>query len=206
MLGKKPERKPFGRAAPPKGYPSDQSAYADPENWRYPLHTPWHAKAARRYFDDQPNRVRYTEEEQVYIDSRINAALKKFESRQGKRYSPRIPVTKNVDEMSLKQLMRVLLGPARLRRVAEIDDSLVTVTSEAEDSVQAKVKDYHVKIDVRNRTVLHDCQDWRNNMASKNMCKHLGKLLLTLKEAKAIDICRNILEHKDDWKFSAPEN
>jgi hypothetical protein len=206
MVGRKPEKKPFGRSGPPKGYPRDQSAYADPENWRYPLHTPWHAKAARRYFDDQPNRVKYTEEEQVYIDWRINGALEKFESGQVKRSSHGIPMTRNVDEMSLKQLMRVLLGSARLKRATEIDDSLVTVTSEAEDRIEAKVKDYHVEIDLRNQTVLHDCQDWRNNMASKNMCKHLGKLLLTLREAKAIDICRNILEHEDGWKFTAPEN
>jgi hypothetical protein len=206
MVGRKPEKKPFGRSGPPRSYPRDQSVYADPENWRYPLHTPWHAKAARRYFDDQPSRVKYTEEEQVYIDWRINAALKKFESRQGRRSSPRISMTKNVNEMSLKQLMHVLLGSARLKRATEIDDSLVTVTSEAEDRIEAKVKDYHIEIDLKNQTVLHDCQDWRNNMASKNMCKHLGKLLLTLKEAKAIDICRNILKHKNGWKFTAPES
>jgi hypothetical protein len=78
MAGKKPDRKPFGRDGPPKGYPKDQSVYADPENWRYPLHTPWHARTARRYFDESSNRTKYATEEQAYIDGRINEAVQKF--------------------------------------------------------------------------------------------------------------------------------
>lgn len=198
MVGKKPDKKLFGRTSPPKGYPKHQSVYADPENWRYPIHTPYHAKAARRYFDDLRNRSKYTEEEQVYIDSRINEALKNFEAKQGTR------VTKDVEEMSLKQLLRTLLGAPRLKRATEIDDSLVTVTSETEDRIEAKVKDYIVQIDVNNQTILHDCQDWRKNMVSKNMCKHLGKLILTLDERKAIDLSRNILKNKQAWNFTAP--
>jgi len=72
LVGRKPERKPFGRDGPPSGYPKAQSQYADPENWRYPLHTSWHARAARRYFDDPSNRNKYSSEEQEYIDSRFN--------------------------------------------------------------------------------------------------------------------------------------
>jgi hypothetical protein len=79
MVGKKPEKKPFGRDGPPRGYPKDQSQYAGPENWRYPLHTHWHARAARRYFDEWSNRGKYTEEERAYIDWRIDQALKKYE-------------------------------------------------------------------------------------------------------------------------------
>jgi len=202
-VGKKPERKPFGRSSPPKAYPKDRSVYADPENWRYPLHTSWHAKAARRYFDDEPNRTKYTVDEQIYIDRRINEALKKFEARKGKRSSSIAP-TGDVEKMSLKQLLRVLLGPARLKRATEIDDSLLVITSETGDRIEAKVKDYVVQIDFKNQTILHDCQDWRNNMASKNMCKHLGKLFLALDERKAIDLSRNVLKQKEAWKFTAP--
>jgi hypothetical protein len=206
MAGKKPEKKPFGRPSAPKAYPKDQSVYADPENWRYPLHTPYHAKAARRYFDDHSNRTKYSEEEQTYIDWRINEALRKFEAKQGTHPSSRILLTKDAEEMSLKQLLRALLGPARFKRATEIDDSLVTVNLESDDRIEAKVKNYVVQIDRKNQTILHDCQDWRKNMASKNLCKHLGKLILTLDERRAIDLSRNILKQKEGWKFTAPES
>lgn len=62
-VGKIPERKDDGREGPPEGYPKDLKHYADPANWKYPVHTPFHARAARRYFDQPENRAKYDEEE-----------------------------------------------------------------------------------------------------------------------------------------------
>ena len=188
MIGRKPERKRFGRDGPPRGYPKDQSLYADPENWRYPLHTSWHARAARRYFDDPSNRNKYSSEEQQYIDSRIDQALQKHSVQVGKagprkRLSP-VALPSGNEERSLEQLLRLFLGAPRLQRAREIDDSLVSISQESSGIIEGKVKDYTVRIDLGNHTILHDCQDWRNNVASKNMCKHLGKFLLTLDEKR----------------------
>jgi hypothetical protein len=207
MAGKKPERKPFGRDEPPRGYPKDQAVYADPENWRYPLHTPWHAKAARRYFDERSNRTKYTVEEQAYIDSRINQALKKFEtsapSKSQRHPPPKVP-SRKAEKLTLDQMLRLFLGPARLQRAKEIDDSLVSISTSNADNVQGRVKDYVIEIDTANRTIMHDCEDWRKNLASKNMCKHLGKVLLTLDNNTATDLLRDVLVNKDEWTFTAP--
>ncbi|MGA2789458.1 MAG: DUF6582 domain-containing protein [Candidatus Bathyarchaeia archaeon] len=207
MAGKKPGKKPFGRDGPPKGYPKDQAVYADPENWRYPLHTPWHAKPARRYFDDYSNRRKYAQEEQAYIDSRINQALEKFgksaSSTSGRRPPPKVP-SRKVEELSLDQLLRLFLGAARLQRAKEMDDSLVSVSALTPDHVGGKVKDYVVEIDLKKRTIMHNCEDWRKNLDSKNMCKHLGKFLLTLDEKRATDLLRELLVDKNQWTFAAP--
>jgi len=208
LKGEKPEKKPFGRNAPPAGYPKDQSVYADPENWRYPLHTPWHAKAARRYFDDWPNRAKYTEEERRYIDWRIDEALKKFEARalsnKSKRPPLKIPAKKNIEEMPLNDLLKLFLGAARLARVDEIDDSVVSISKTSSDELAGKVKDYVIEIDLKNRTILHDCQDWRKNIDSKNMCKHLGKFLRTLGNERATNLLRDIIKNREAWRFVAP--
>ena len=207
MVGNKPERKPFGRDGPPKGYPKDQAVYADPENWRYPLHTSWHAKAARRYFDDSSNRSKYTSEERTYIDSRINEALKKFEksapSAGPRRPPPKVP-SRRAEELSLDQMLRLFLGAARLQRAKEIDDSLVSISDSSADRVEGKVKDYVIEIDLKKRMILHDCEDWRKNLNSKNMCKHLGKFLLTLDDKAATDLLREVLVNKDEWTFATP--
>jgi Family of unknown function (DUF6582) len=211
LVGKKPARKPFGRDGPPKGYPKDQSLYADPENWRYPIHTSWHARAARRYFDDLANRSKYSKDEQDYIDWRINQALKKSNLGSGtsgsrKRLPPPTVNTERIDELSLEDLLRIFLGPARLKRAKEMDDSLVAITQENSDVIEGKVKEYVFKVDVPNRTILHDCQDWRNNMGSKSMCKHLGRLLMSLDEGKAAKILRQVLREKDRWSFISPND
>ncbi len=208
LAGKKPEKKPNGRVGPPRGYPKDQSAYADPENWRYPLHTPWNAKAARRYFDEWPNRAKYTEEEREYIDRRIDEALRRFGQKAGSgeisRSIPRPPSQKKIERLTLKELLRLFLGAARLKRAEEMEDSLVSLSETNPGQIDGKVKEYLVKIDLANRTILHDCQDWRKNMDSKNMCKHLGRLLLTLDQKRATDLLRDILKNKNQWKFNAP--
>ena len=209
MAGKKPERKRFGRDSPPKGYPKNQSLYADPDNWRYPLHTSWHARAARRYFDDPANRNKYSPEEQEYIDWRINLALSELKDdgvvrKPTSRTAPAVPANK-IAELSLDELLRKFLGAARLERAKQMDDSLVSITLENSDLIEGKVKDYVVRIDIPNRTILHDCQDWQNNMDSKNMCKHVGKLLLTLDEGKAANILRAVLREMGEWSFTSPK-
>jgi len=208
MAGKKPDRKPFGREGPPKGYPKDQSVYADPENWRYPLHTPWHARTARRYFDESSNRSKYTTEEQAYIDGRINEAVQKFGKTApstARRPPPKNAPSRRVEELSLDQLLRLFLGAARFQRAKEMDDSLVSISVSTPEHLAGKVKDYVVEIDVKKRTILHNCQDWSKNLDSKNMCKHLGKFLLTLDEARATDLLRQVLLNMGQWTFAAPE-
>jgi hypothetical protein len=207
LKGRKPDKKPFGRDSAPKGYPKDPDLYADPNNWRYPLHTSWNAKAARRYFDEPPNRAKYTEDEQAYIDWRIDEALKRFAPsglRGAERPSPKAPARKKIEQLSLNELFRIFLGAARLKRAAEIQDSLMFISNITPERIDANVKDYVVHVDLKNRTISHDCQDWRRNMESKNMCKHLGKLLLGLEPSMVMGLLQDILKHKDEWKFTAP--
>jgi hypothetical protein len=208
MAGKKPSRKPFGRDGPPKGYPNDKAVYADPENWRYPLHTPWHAKAARRYFDEYSNRSKYTKEEQAYIDSRIDQALERFgkTDRPSSKKRPALtaPSPAKAEQLSLEQLLRLFLGAARLQRAKEMDDSLVVISASTPERLSGKVKDYVVDVDLTKRVILHDCQDWEKNLDSKTMCKHLGKFLLTIDETTAKNFLREVLANMNQWTFIAP--
>jgi hypothetical protein len=210
VVGKKPEKKTFGRDGPPRGYPKSQSLYADPENWRYPLHTPWHASAARRYFDDPANRSKYSKQEQDYIDWRINEALNKFTVRKGITERPRRPPAaasaQEVNRLSFDDLLLTFLGASRLERAKQMDNSLVSTSHETSNAIEGTVKEYVVKIDLPTRTILHDCQDWRNNMASRHMCKHLGRLMTSLDEGKAANILRQVLREKDRWSFIAPND
>src|SRR5438093_11708669 len=74
----KPTRKRDGRLGPPQGYPKDPEKYGDPANWKYPVYTRFHARAARRYFNEPRNRAKYTPQEQAYIEKKINEALAQF--------------------------------------------------------------------------------------------------------------------------------
>jgi hypothetical protein len=214
MPGKMPERKSFGRREPPQNYPTDPQQYADPQNYLYPLDKPIRAKLARRYFDEPRNRSRYTEEERLFIDSRIDEALKRFSivadeavpsrPRNDRRKSPKRISGNELGKLDLEQLLERFLGTARLERAKSIPDSLVSLSGLERDLIAGNVKQYSVRIDLKNRVITHDCDDWKKNMRSRLMCKHLGKAFFAIGNARASTILRQILSEIDDWTFNAP--
>jgi hypothetical protein len=214
MHGKMPERKPFGRREPPPNYPTDPEQYADPQNYMYPLDKPIRAKLARRYFDESRNRSKYTEEERLFIDTRIDGALKRFgitsdetltsRPRTDRRRPPKRISRDELGKVDLEALLQRFLGSARLERARSIPDNLVSLSGLEDDLISGNVKQYSIKIDLKSKVIAHDCDDWKKNMRSKLMCKHLGKAFLAIGNKRAAAILRQILSEIDDWTFNAP--
>src|SRR3990167_1144784 len=73
----KPSSKEGAPMSPPKGYPKERSHYGDPTNYKYPLDTEKHVRAALSYFSKPENRKSYSKEEQSFIWARILRAAKK---------------------------------------------------------------------------------------------------------------------------------
>ena len=76
---KQPGEKQGAPKSPPKGYPSDKGKYADPTNFKYPLDTEAHVRAALSYFSKSKNRSGYSSQEQKFMWKRIIAAAKKYD-------------------------------------------------------------------------------------------------------------------------------
>ena len=208
----RPTRKRDGRPGPPEGYPKDPEKYADPANWKYPVHTPFHARAARRYFTKDANRAKYSPEEQAYIDRRINEALERFgvavKARDGE-IEPEagiiqadVPLNKDIDRMNLDELLHVFLGTNRLASAKAIPPERVSVDRESSTLLSGTVKDYVVRIDRQEKRLEHDCVDFRTNRAkARLMCKHLGAFLLRTEPVQATGFLRALLRERDSWTF-----
>ncbi len=208
----KPTRKRDGRAGPPEGYPKDPEKYADPANWKYPVHTPFHARAARRYFNKEGNRAKYSPEEQAYVDRRINDALEKFGvaiqvkggeiTDEAGTIQADVPLNKDIDAMSLEELLGVLLGTNRLASAKGMAASLVSVDKATATLLSGTVKAYSVRIDTQERRIEHDCVDFRTNRAKARLfCKHLGAFFLRIDHAQAVRLLRELLRERDHWTF-----
>ena len=76
---RQPGEKQGAPKSPPKGYPSDKGKYADPTNFKYPLDTEAHVRAALSYFSKSKNRSTYSPQEQKFMWKRIIAAAKKYD-------------------------------------------------------------------------------------------------------------------------------
>ncbi len=208
----KPTRKRDGRLGPLDGYPKDPEKYGDPANWKYPVHTPFHARAARRYFNEPRNRAKYTPEEQAYIDKKINEALERFgvavkikggevEEEAGTIQAD-VPMNKDIDKLSLEELLTVFLGKNRLASAQGIDPSAVSVDKETETLLSGTVKEYSVLIDRQARRLEHDCVDFKMNRAlARLFCKHLGAFLMRVDRSHAMRLLRELLRERDRWTF-----
>lgn len=80
-----------GHDSPPKGYPKDKSSYADPANYRYPLDTEKHVKAAISYLSQKDNAGKYSKSQLDFMWARIRKAAKKhgidLDEETGKKHS-----------------------------------------------------------------------------------------------------------------------
>jgi hypothetical protein len=63
------------------------------------------------------------------------------------------------------------------------------------------VKEYTIIIDGKTKTILHDCADWSRVLPTKKICKHIGKLLLTIDRVKAEKILKDLYYKKENWQF-----
>jgi hypothetical protein len=77
---------------PPKKYreggATSKSDYADPENFKYPIDTEAHVRAAISYFSKPANAKKYSKDKQKAIWSRIRGAAKKYKIEIGEKSGP----------------------------------------------------------------------------------------------------------------------
>jgi uncharacterized protein YecE (DUF72 family) len=104
-------------------------------------------------------------------------------------------------ELNFETLIRYFMDAERLKRAQRIRDDELAIQKETDEQIRAIVREYHIVIDLQNRTILHDCADWSKMLPNKRLCKHLGKLLISLDKEKATRILREIYAKKESWEF-----
>jgi uncharacterized protein YecE (DUF72 family) len=104
-------------------------------------------------------------------------------------------------KLTFDALLNAFIDEDRLKRARKIKDEEVIIKAETDNVVEAKVKEYTIIIDAKAKTILHDCADWSRVLPTKKICKHIGKLLLTINRAKAENILKELYFKKESWQF-----
>jgi len=128
-----------------------------------------------------------------------NATVKRIQSNNGNKFN---------------QLLKRITDSAALNRAVSLSDDAVEIlkVDKNEGFLDAKIKgtkedSYVVNINVKKKTLIHNCHDFETRRAkSKKFCKHLIKLFLTLKrenEELAVYFLENIIKQIKDWDFSS---
>ncbi len=95
-------------------------------------------------------------------------------------------------------LLSGFMEGSRLEKARGIKE--IEVIESNRDKIVADVKGYSVYIDLEQRFILHDCQDWKWIARDNQFCKHIGALLLALPEDKARAVLESIKGQR--WEFS----
>ena len=105
------------------------------------------------------------------------------------------------DDQSPSDYLSRFMDFKRLARAEKIKDSEIKFEYVGDDRIEASIRDYYITIDMKEHVIKHNCDDWRKGKSSKRMCKHLGRLFLTLSPGQAKDILTKIWEDLDSWFF-----
>ena len=104
----------------------------------------------------------------------------------------------------LIDLLTSLMGESRLARAMGIPDNDVSVGVATHDKVEAKIRAYSLMMDRDSKTISHDCGDWERSVETRQLCKHVGRVLLTIPVEVATGWADQIHEDVEKWKFKVP--
>jgi hypothetical protein len=108
------------------------------------------------------------------------------------------------DRPKIIDLLSSLMGESRLARALAIHDEEVTIKTVTSERVVAKIRDYNLIMESETKTITHDCGDWERSIETRQLCKHVGKVLLSLPEKIALGWVTQIHEDPEAWHFEKP--
>jgi hypothetical protein len=75
------------------------------------------------------------------------------------------------------------------------------ITQISSDKISARIKDYHIDVDLDRKVLRHDCDDWMKGKSTKRMCKHIVKLFMSLPQGQSERVLSRIWDDVDGWIF-----
>jgi hypothetical protein len=120
----------------------------------------------------------------------------------------------NDDENKFNHILKKIVDDSALNRAVSVPDDAINLEKidKKNGVLEAKIKGseenvYNVKINLKEKTIFHNCHDFKTRRAKQKMfCKHLVKLFLKLKrenEDLAIYFLENIINKIKAWDFSS---
>lgn len=121
-------------------------------------------------------------------------------------YEPKLEeFTADISELSVEELLLKTTDKARTNRAKKMKDEELTINKISADEILANIRKYAIKIKIKERILIHNCQDWQKGLGLKRICKHVGKLFLQLPSENSTVILQDIINQKDKWQFQTPQ-
>lgn len=130
----------------------------------------------------------------------LNKILNYFTEEGLKKTVSRIKAALSTSSDNLETLVSAFLEGGRFERARELVDKVV-VEELSRDIVKARVKEYSVIINMMEKIVRHNCDDWAKRIEQKQFCKHVAAFFLALNREESLRILKEICVNIDNWSF-----
>jgi uncharacterized protein YecE (DUF72 family) len=108
---------------------------------------------------------------------------------------------KEIEKMKFPQLLAIFMDEGRINRAKGIKDKEVSIKKSSDIQITATVREYNIVFNLQGKVILHDCADWSRCIPAKQFCKHVGKVLLSIPQEKAVNILRQVALEREKWEF-----
>ncbi|RLI36838.1 hypothetical protein DRO55_02675, partial [Candidatus Bathyarchaeota archaeon] len=127
----------------------------------------------------------------------------------GKEEEPSVEeLPETMDEalkLGLTKLLRFFTDKGRIDRAETIRESHISFKRKTRKLIIAEVKDYTIRIDLTDRVIEHNCDDWKKIFPEKKICKHIVRVFLSLPLEESKRILADMVINKEEWRFKTPE-
>lgn len=105
-----------------------------------------------------------------------------------------------VSEGNLNTMLLLFIDKKRIERAIE-DRDKVKILESGREIIRGTIKEYNFEINLKDKVILHDCEDWKKRASTKQFCKHIGSVFLHLAKEVSVNLLKEIILDIDDWKF-----
>lgn len=98
-----------------------------------------------------------------------------------------------------------LMGESRLTRALEISKDEIDLGEVSLDRIEARIRKYMLKMDLKTKSILHDCGDWERAIETRQLCKHVGRVLLSVPPEIALAWVNEVRADPENWSFQRPK-
>jgi uncharacterized protein YecE (DUF72 family) len=108
---------------------------------------------------------------------------------------------RGMPEMPLETHLLHLADQQRLKRGMKIRDEEVTFQKKSDEKIIIQIRNYLIEIDLKVKSIKHNCDDWQKGLGIKRFCKHLVKIFLIMASEESMRILTDITENMHEWQF-----
>ncbi|MHA2408505.1 MAG: hypothetical protein ACXACA_09090 [Candidatus Ranarchaeia archaeon] len=135
------------------------------------------------------------------LQKRVKERVRRHDQKKPLTFEKKLDDFRVITETPLETHLLHLADLHRLKRGMKIRDEEVTFQKLSDEEIRVQIRNYVVEIDLIEKIIKHNCDDWQKGLDSKRFCKHLVKIFLLMASKESMRILMDVSGSRNEWQF-----